>query len=130
VKQGNSKYNYIEVMACPSGCLNGGGQLKPDSMPQAATVTTSDGGSGMDVTATTVTRVMTARELLAAVESSFATDQIIRPVIASESDLSFIDQLYVELQCSPGDATSRRLFHTQYHAMEKAETKNPLAIQW
>ena len=21
-------YDYVEVMACPSGCLNGGGQLK------------------------------------------------------------------------------------------------------
>jgi len=23
-----SKYSYIEIMACPNGCLNGGGQLK------------------------------------------------------------------------------------------------------
>ena len=22
------EYDYVEVMACPSGCLNGGGQLK------------------------------------------------------------------------------------------------------
>nr|CAG8550462.1 4021_t:CDS:2 [Entrophospora candida] len=29
VKTGNSPYHYIEVMACPSGCINGGGQLKP-----------------------------------------------------------------------------------------------------
>ena len=24
-----SKYEYVEVMACPGGCVNGGGQLKP-----------------------------------------------------------------------------------------------------
>ncbi|KJA19912.1 hypothetical protein HYPSUDRAFT_43802 [Hypholoma sublateritium FD-334 SS-4] len=24
-----SKYDYVEVMACPGGCVNGGGQLKP-----------------------------------------------------------------------------------------------------
>jgi iron only hydrogenase large subunit-like protein len=30
VKSNNSPYHYIEVMACPSGCINGGGQLKPD----------------------------------------------------------------------------------------------------
>ena len=29
VKQGLSPYDYVEVMACPSGCLNGGGQLRP-----------------------------------------------------------------------------------------------------
>eukprot|EP01083_Nonionella_stella_P206901 752136_1 len=25
------KYDYVEIMACPSGCLNGGGQVKLDS---------------------------------------------------------------------------------------------------
>lgn len=29
VKKGISPYDYVEVMACPSGCLNGGGQAKP-----------------------------------------------------------------------------------------------------
>ncbi len=26
VEEGNSKYHFIEVMACPGGCINGGGQ--------------------------------------------------------------------------------------------------------
>lgn len=26
---GSTGYDYVEVMACPSGCVNGGGQLKP-----------------------------------------------------------------------------------------------------
>jgi iron-only hydrogenase group A len=26
IEQGNSKYHFIEVMACPGGCINGGGQ--------------------------------------------------------------------------------------------------------
>jgi len=30
IKSNNSPYHYVEVMACPSGCINGGGQLKPD----------------------------------------------------------------------------------------------------
>jgi len=29
MKKGMCKYKYVEVMACPSGCLNGGGLLKP-----------------------------------------------------------------------------------------------------
>jgi len=29
IKSNQCKYDFVEVMACPSGCLNGGGQLKP-----------------------------------------------------------------------------------------------------
>jgi iron only hydrogenase large subunit-like protein len=34
-KQGKTRmdWDFVEVMACPSGCLNGGGQLKPDAEP-------------------------------------------------------------------------------------------------
>lgn len=28
MKRKSCEYDYVEVMACPSGCLNGGGQLK------------------------------------------------------------------------------------------------------
>jgi NADP-reducing hydrogenase subunit HndD len=26
IKNGTSKYHFIEIMGCPSGCINGGGQ--------------------------------------------------------------------------------------------------------
>lgn len=29
IKRGTCQYDFIEVMACPSGCLNGGAQLRP-----------------------------------------------------------------------------------------------------
>ncbi|KAG6768962.1 hypothetical protein POTOM_024576 [Populus tomentosa] len=29
VKMGRCDYHFVEIMACPSGCLNGGGQIKP-----------------------------------------------------------------------------------------------------
>ena len=32
IKRGTCKYNYVEVMACPSGCLNGGGLLRDVSL--------------------------------------------------------------------------------------------------
>lgn len=32
IKRGLSKYDYVEVMACPSGCLNGGGLLRDVSL--------------------------------------------------------------------------------------------------
>jgi DNA-binding transcriptional LysR family regulator len=31
IRGGRCAYDYVEVMACPAGCLNGGGQLKPPS---------------------------------------------------------------------------------------------------
>uniref|UniRef100_G1N1M8 Iron hydrogenase small subunit domain-containing protein n=1 Tax=Meleagris gallopavo TaxID=9103 RepID=G1N1M8_MELGA len=33
LKRGKSPYHYVEVMACPSGCLNGGGQIKVEGEP-------------------------------------------------------------------------------------------------
>jgi iron only hydrogenase large subunit-like protein len=28
LKQGSSEYDFVEIMACPGGCVNGGGQIK------------------------------------------------------------------------------------------------------
>ncbi|XP_068964352.1 cytosolic iron-sulfur assembly component 3 isoform X3 [Petaurus breviceps papuanus] len=32
LKRRKSPYHYVEVMACPSGCLNGGGQIKAEAI--------------------------------------------------------------------------------------------------
>ena len=29
IKKGEAKYDFVEVMACPGGCINGGGQPRP-----------------------------------------------------------------------------------------------------
>ena len=29
-RRGKCPYHFVEVMACPSGCVNGGGQIKPE----------------------------------------------------------------------------------------------------
>ncbi|XP_071427426.1 cytosolic iron-sulfur assembly component 3 [Pithys albifrons albifrons] len=34
LKRGKSPYHYVEVMACPSGCLNGGGQIRQAGEPR------------------------------------------------------------------------------------------------
>ncbi|KAI8476839.1 MAG: iron hydrogenase [Monoraphidium minutum] len=36
IKLGRCDYDYVEVMACPGGCLNGGGQAKPRPGQSAA----------------------------------------------------------------------------------------------
>ncbi|MEE6497901.1 hypothetical protein FKM82_002924 [Ascaphus truei] len=33
LKRGRCSYHYVEVMACPSGCLNGGGQIRAEGEP-------------------------------------------------------------------------------------------------
>ena len=35
IREGNSKYHFIEIMGCPGGCINGGGQsyVKPCFLP-------------------------------------------------------------------------------------------------
>lgn len=38
IKTKKCKYDYVEIMACPSGCINGGGQIKSDD-PLAKTKT-------------------------------------------------------------------------------------------
>ena len=35
IKQKRMTYHFVEVMACPSGCLNGGGQMKDDHLTGA-----------------------------------------------------------------------------------------------
>ncbi|KAF8739989.1 Iron hydrogenase, partial [Rhizoctonia solani] len=41
-------YDYVEVMACPAGCVNGGGQLRGGARPQ-----TTDGFDGVSESAAT-----------------------------------------------------------------------------
>jgi iron only hydrogenase large subunit-like protein len=33
LKIGKHSYDFVEIMACPSGCINGGGQIRPTSLP-------------------------------------------------------------------------------------------------
>lgn len=39
LKRGKSGYHYVEVMACPSGCLNGGAQIRPEKNQQQKELT-------------------------------------------------------------------------------------------
>jgi iron only hydrogenase large subunit-like protein len=53
IKSNQCKYDFVEVMACPSGCLNGGGQLKAQAP-------------------------MTVKQALQAVEQVYETTQVYR----------------------------------------------------
>ena len=39
MKQGRCQYDYVEIMACPAGCTNGGGQIKASTSDLAQEIT-------------------------------------------------------------------------------------------
>ncbi|XP_023665002.1 cytosolic Fe-S cluster assembly factor narfl isoform X2 [Paramormyrops kingsleyae] len=92
LKRGKSPYHFVEVMACPSGCLNGGGQIRPQAD-------------------------QSNKELLQQVEELYRAESPINP----EED-ERISELYHTWLEGVGEERARKLLHTQYHAVEKAST--------
>lgn len=91
IKTGKCEYHYLEVMACPSGCLNGGGQIKR-----------KPGQSAKDV--------------IKLVENVYMQD-----VKESDPFLNpFVQGLYKEWLGQPGSETARKYMHTEYHPMVKS----------
>nr|GEY77452.1 protein NAR1 [Tanacetum cinerariifolium] len=93
IKEGKSDYHYLEIMACPSGCLNGGGQLKP-----------KPGQSGKDLVQALETTYM---------ENVLVADPFENPIVKS---------LYSEWLGHPGSKKAKTHMHTQYHRIEKSVT--------
>ncbi|XP_045238689.2 cytosolic iron-sulfur assembly component 3 isoform X2 [Macaca fascicularis] len=97
LKRGRCPYHYVEVMACPSGCLNGGGQLQAPDRP--------------------------SRELLQHVERLYGMVRAEMP-----EDVPGVQELYTHWLQGTDSECAGRLLHTQYHAVEKANTG--LGIRW
>lgn len=99
--------HFVEIMACPSGCVNGGGQLKgPTGEVYAA-----------------------GRERVAAVRGALEEGRRPRPPVESAVARWVYGPGGVapEGPLGPGAV---RLFHTRYHAVPKLETSNPSVIKW
>eukprot|EP00252_Welwitschia_mirabilis_P004068 TRINITY_DN1424_c0_g1_i1.p1 TRINITY_DN1424_c0_g1~~TRINITY_DN1424_c0_g1_i1.p1 ORF type:complete len:474 (-),score=76.94 TRINITY_DN1424_c0_g1_i1:450-1871(-) len=91
IKAGKCEYHYVEVMACPAGCLNGGGQIKP--------------AEGQSV-----------KELLQLLEKSYL-DEV---SISDPFENSIIKHLYNEWLLMPGSELAKRFIHTEYHHRERS----------
>ncbi|XP_017277336.1 cytosolic Fe-S cluster assembly factor narfl [Kryptolebias marmoratus] len=89
LKRGKSPYHFVEVMACPSGCLNGGGQVKPPA-------------------------AQSQKELLLKVEELYKAERPLLP----ESDTR-VAEFYQGWLNSLGQKRAEELLHTRYHAVEK-----------
>lgn len=101
LRRNKCPYHYVELMACPSGCLNGGGQIKPQS-------------------------TLLASELLRDVTSRFQELRVRAPV--ENPACRYVYDTYCDGQ--PFSERARLAFHTRYHAVPKLELSNPLGIKW
>jgi hypothetical protein len=96
LKRGVCAYDYVEVMACPAGCLNGGGQPKPPAG-------------------------RTSREALDAAEAAYGPDAggvAERP----PGSHALVGELYAWLGGAPGSAAARAALHTVFHVREATVT--------
>ena len=104
VKSGKSPYHFVELMACPGGCANGGGQPRPPPL-EAATRT-------------------------AAVEAKLVNAAETRRV--SPFDQPCVRGLYAEgafLEGGPLGAACQRHLITGFHAVDPTK-QNPLTVSW
>lgn len=100
LKRGKSNYHYVEVMACPSGCLNGGAQIRPKA-----------GVIGRDL-------VSQLERMYRELPQSLADGD-------DKRDAMHVYANYLDGQYSDKAKSS---LHTTYHAVEKMNTA--LNIKW
>lgn len=112
MKRGKVAYDFIEIMACPSGCVNGGGQIK--TVAQEHPSQTSQ-------------RVNDTLEYYH--DSLVVRDPALSP-LADFLYNSGSDSETRDLSDGPFGDASRRLFHTFYHSIPKLEVIAPLASKW
>ena len=104
---GGSPYHYVELMACPSGCANGGGQPRIASkLPHEAAARVEHIERLMVSEAEAECRAPAANPQLAAIYAAGGF-----------------------LEGGPLGETAQRHLTTQYHAVE-ASKQSALTIQW
>ena len=102
VRAGTSKYTFIEVMGCPGGCINGGGQpIVPSKI--------KNGKLGMGY-----------KELRM---KTLYDEDTIKELRVSSDNLQ-IQQLYKDFLGEPGSELAEELLHTSYAQKEKFKVFN------
>lgn len=96
IKAGNSPYHFVEIMACPGGCVMGGGQPIKSSKIRAT----------VDI-----------RKLRA--DALYSIDE--KSVIRKSHENPVMKQLYEEFLEKPGSHVAHKYLHTEYSAKEKYE---------
>ncbi|HCX63593.1 MAG TPA: ferredoxin, partial [Eubacteriaceae bacterium] len=90
IRSGEKQYHFVEMMACPGGCVNGGGQpIVPDAVK-------------MDV------NMKTERA-----KALYEDDRSIQTIRKSHENPS-VQRLYTEYLHEPNSEKAHKLLHTHY----------------
>ena len=92
LKRNKCPYHFVEVMACPSGCVNGGGQIRP-------------------------TGEESSNELIERVDRLYSSLKCYRP----EED-KHVQGFYKKWLGGQNSEKCKEVLHTSYHAVEKNVT--------
>jgi iron only hydrogenase large subunit-like protein len=144
IKMGRCPYDYVEVMACPSGCLNGGGQIKaPKGVTTAQLVEQLEVQYFRQQAGLGQQQQQQQQQLVAAaaagdqqqqyrvapgsikllLQQQQQQQQQQGPVVPSCIDGRSLAAVYdVVLGGGVGNAAVEQLLHTQYHKREKTVT--------
>mmetsp|Transcript_4784 Transcript_4784/g.5909 ORF Transcript_4784/g.5909 Transcript_4784/m.5909 type:complete len:547 (+) Transcript_4784:102-1742(+) len=116
MKRKKCQFDFVEIMACPGGCLNGGGQIKAsDPMENNSPELLSNGISSMEAK---LSEKESNRILLEKVRSEFHNRSI-----RETSKNQILLRIYSELVGGdPYSAKARKLLHTQYHEVTATES--------
>ena len=94
IKKGESPYHFVEIMACPGGCVMGGGQPIKSSKIR----------STVDV-----------RKLRS--DALYTIDE--KSTVRKSHENPVIKQIYTEFLEKPGSHLAHKYLHTEYRKMEK-----------
>ncbi|KAJ3333097.1 hypothetical protein HDU76_011465 [Blyttiomyces sp. JEL0837] len=115
---GSGDIHFVEVMACPSGCINGGGQVKAD-------VVEGDAAGGAHAPASKAF-VMEAENVYKSVAKD--VDNVSRYQGPEENQTMI--ELYSSWLGGPDTQKAWDMLHTRYHAIKPLESVNGLAVKW
>jgi iron only hydrogenase large subunit-like protein len=116
IKINRCEYDYVEVMACPSGCLNGGGQMKPGA-GGAVTAAAGGGSENNNKGASSSFAAQSVQQLIEQLEIAYNNGEYLEPRLPQMN--SSVEELYREwIRGVPGSVESKELLHTKYHVRE------------
>ncbi len=104
IREGKSPYTFIEIMGCPGGCVNGGGQpfVKPQFLPN----------EDLNI-------LDTYKELRA--QALYSEDE--RQKVRQSHNNAQVKELYAKFLGKPNSHCAHELLHTTYKARERFPEK-------
>lgn len=116
LRRRKQRWDFVEVMACPSGCVNGGGQLASKAFSK-------------EDEAGTKTRTVRVESLLHETDVSEPdSDSDAHREDGEGQSRTAVQAFEATLEDFP--VLHRRVLHTSYHAVPPMEKLNPMGIKW